>query len=86
MSKTIILTEDQWVRLTTILEGDSGAPDYDDGDIKEYPGSEVSTASVVHDTDGNPKYPKMPTTDKVADELTPQNWMASHRAGRGPRF
>ena len=84
MAKTIIITESQYDRLLCLLE--DNIPDYDDGDIKEYLGSEVSTTTTVHDNDGNPKYGKMPTTDKVSNELTPQQWMASHRAGRGPRF
>lgn len=84
MKKTIIITEAQYNRLLTILEGD--VPDYDDGDIKEYLGSEVSTTTTIHNNDGDPKYGKMPNTDEVSNQLTPQQWMASHRAGRGPRF
>ena len=84
MPKTVILTESQWDMLLNLLESDSGAPDYDDGDIKEFPGSEVSTTAVVHDTDGDPKYGKAPTTDKVAGELTNQRWMQQHLQPRGP--
>ena len=70
--------------LVNLIE--DGVPDYDDGDIKEYPGSEVSTTTTIHDSDGSPEYGEMPTTDEIGNELTPQGWMASHRAGRGPRF
>ena len=83
--KRIIINEEQWVRLVTILER-NGAPEFTDSEIKEYPGSEVSTTAVIHDPGDNPKYGKQPTTDKISNELSPQGWMASHRAGRGPRF
>ena len=82
--KSIIISETQYNRLINLVE--ENIPDLDDGDIKEFPGSEVSTTSTIHDQNGNPKYGKMPTTDKIGNEVTPQGWMSSHRAGRGPRF
>lgn len=81
--KTIRLTENQFHLLKKLLENNSGAPDFEDGDIKEYGNpSEVGTTATVHDDEGNPKYGKMPTTDKISKRIIPQNYWANNTNGR----
>lgn len=76
--KVIKLRESQMMRL---IESET-APNFNDGDIKEYPGSEVSTTTAVHDDDGNPKYGKQEDTDDIlGDFLAMQNWWANAHNG-----
>lgn len=74
----IIVTEDQFKRL---MESE-GAPDFNDGDILEFPGSTVSPTATVHDSDGDPKYGKPFRTgaDRVAKKLSNQNNYVNGRA------
>lgn len=75
--KVIKLTESQYNRL--IIESDV-APTLDDGDVNEYnSGEKVSATATVHDIDGNPKYGKPATTDRISKQLTPQNWFTNGR-------
>lgn len=75
--KVVRLTESQFNRL---IESDGAAPSYDNGDVKEFgDSSKISVTNTVHDTDGNPQYGKPFDTDKVAKQLTPQNWFADGR-------
>ena len=67
--KNIIITEAQFNRLF-----ETSAPSFDNGDVVEFPGSQISTTATVHDSDGEAKYGKMPTTDKVSKSMTPQNY------------
>lgn len=70
----IKLKEEQLKLLNMLIEGDA-APDFEDGDIKEFGNpSEVSTTATITDDEGNPKYGKMNDTDKLGDFLTKQNW------------
>lgn len=72
--RKIIITESQLHRLAeTLLDGGNG-------NIKEFPGSEVSATSNVSDTNGKPKFGKPKTTDKVQDDITNQNiWIHNQR-------
>ena len=78
--KIIQLNEEQFLRLFE----DANVPNFNGGDIKEYPGSEVSSTSSVHDNDGELEYGIMPDTDKFSHQQTPQQWGARHgRTGFG---
>jgi hypothetical protein len=80
--KIIKLTESQF---KTILEANGVvAPNFDGGDLKEYPGSEVSTTANVTNQDGELEYGFMPTTDKYANTQTPQNYLANGRLRTRP--
>ena len=69
--------------LSTLIESGAGAPDFEDGDIKEYgDSSEISTTATVQDDEGNPKYGKMPTADKISSRMTPQSYWANNTNGR----
>lgn len=70
--KTIRINEAQFKRLLEI--NGSEAPSFEGGDIKEFPGSEVSATENISDSEGNVKYGKPKTTDKVQNSLTTQNY------------
>ena len=79
--KTIKLNEEQFHLLTMITEADQ-APDFEDGDIKEYGDTtENGTTAVVQDDEGNPKYGKMPFADKISHSQCPQNYWANNMNG-----
>lgn len=78
--KRIIISENQFNRLMEANSED--APTFDNTDIKEYPGSEVSTTAHVTDPDGDIKYGKQPTTDKVQRSISPQSWWNSRNGSR----
>lgn len=79
MKRTIIVTEAQFKKL---IEATSPlAPNFDNGDVKEYPGSEVSTTANVTDADGIPQYGKMPTADEIQNSLAIQNFWANTHKG-----
>ena len=79
--KTIKLNEEQMHLITRLCEADA-APDFEDGDIKEYGDStENGTTAVVQDDEGNPKYGKMPFADKISHEQCPQNYWANTITG-----
>ena len=67
--KNIIITEAQFNRLF-----EASVPAFDNGDVAEYQGSQVSTTATVHGSDGDAKYGKPTTTDKVAKSMTSQNY------------
>ena len=70
--KIIKLNESQFQR---IFEGQNGnIPAFNGGDLKEYPGSEVSTTTNITNSNGELEYGEQPTTDDFADQLTPQNY------------
>lgn len=71
--KVIRLTESQFHRLFE----SNAAPSFDDEDIKEYNGSEVSTTANVQDSDGNVKYGHMPDSDEFANKQTYQGFLNS---------
>jgi hypothetical protein len=68
--RTIRLTESQLHRL---IEKVIGAPNFENGDVKEYNGSEVTTTCNVTNQDGEKEYGKPLTTDKFGSNLTTQN-------------
>ena len=73
--KLIKLTESQ---LKTLLEANGvTAPNFDGGDLKEFPGSEVSTTANVTNQDGELEYGKQPTSDEIAKIQTIQNYWAN---------
>lgn len=73
--KIIKLTESQFKNL---LEANGvSAPNFEGGDIKEFPGSEVSTTSNVTSQDGELEYGKQPTSDEFAKIQTIQNYWAN---------
>lgn len=79
--KTIKLNEHQMYLLKTIME-DASAPNFDDGDIKEYGDStENGTTAVIHDDEGNPKYGEMPLGDEVTKEIPQNNYWANNVNG-----
>ena len=66
--RRIIITEKQLQKLV------EDAPTLNGGDLKEYPGSEVSMKANVTDVDtGKPKHGKSRFTDNVADDTCSQN-------------
>lgn len=75
--KRVQISESQYSRL---FEDSGSIPMLDDGDIREYPGSEISTTAVVTSSDGEPEYGKQPVGDELGQTLTPQQWGA--RGGR----
>lgn len=78
--KIIQLKEEQFNRLFE----SSNVPNFNGGDIREYPGSEISTTEPIVDDDGDLNYGKMPDTDKFSHEQSPQQWGARHgRTGFG---
>lgn len=73
--KLIKLTESQF---KTLLESNgASAPDFKGGDLKEFPGSEVSTTANVTNQDGRLEYGKPIDTDMVQKTLTIQNYWAN---------
>lgn len=81
--KTIRINEAQFQRLLEI--NGTEAPSFEGGDIKEFPGSEVSATTNISDVEGNPKYGKPKTTDKVQNDLTAQNYFINN-SRRTTRF
>lgn len=79
--KIIKLTESQF---NTLLEANGvSAPNFDGGDLKEFPGSEVSTTSNITNQDGELEYGHMPTSDEFAKTQTIQNyWANAHKGAR----
>lgn len=79
--KIIKLTESQFKNL---LEANGvNAPNFNGGDIKKFPGSEVSTSSNVTSQDGEIEYGKQPTSDEIAKIQTIQNyWANAHNGAR----
>lgn len=69
--KTIRLTESQLHRL--IENNIVGAPNFDGGDIKEYNGNEINATTNVTNQYGEQEYGTPKTTDKVQNDLSPQN-------------
>lgn len=67
-----------------LFESDSAAiPDLNNGDLKEYPNSEVFTTANVATPDGNVKYGKPTQSDKIQSTLSVQNyWLNSHSGQR----
>ena len=73
--KLIKLTESQF---KTLLEANGvSAPNFEGGDLKEFPGSEVSTTANVTNQDGELEYGKQPTSDEIAKIQTIQNYWAN---------
>lgn len=79
--KTIKLTEGQMSLLNALLESES-APDFNDGDIKEFgdPSENSTVPASISDDDGNPKYAEMPNTNKISKSLANQNYYMSNGA------
>jgi len=72
--KVIKLNESQFQRL---IEGNNEVPSFNNGDIKEYPGSEISTTTTITNADGDTEYGEQPTSDEFANQQTTQNYYAS---------
>lgn len=68
--KTIRLTESQ---LHKLIEKVIGAPNFENGDVKEYSGSEIFTTSNITNQDGEKEYGKPLTSDEFGADLTKQN-------------
>lgn len=77
--KTIKINESQFYKI--FEASDAKAPDFNGGDVHEFNGSEVATTANVTNIDGDETYGKQPTTDKLADDLTTQNFWASQMKG-----
>lgn len=79
--KLIKLTESQF---KTLLEANGvSAPDFEGGDLKEYPGSEVSATANVTNQDGELEYGKPTDMDKIQKTLAIQNyWANAHNRGK----
>jgi hypothetical protein len=78
--KIIKLNESQFQR---IFEGNGGGiiPSFNGGDLKEYPGSEISTTSHITNSNGEMEYGEQPTTDDFADQMSTQNYYANSLKG-----
>lgn len=74
--KIIKLTESQFQR---VFEGKNGGivPSFNGGDMKEYPGSEITTSTPVTNSNGEIEYGKQPTTDDFANQQCTQNYYAN---------
>ena len=84
MMKTIKLNEGQLQLFAKLIESQTGAPDFEDGDIKEFGDTtESSPTTTVQDDEGNPKYGKMPTADKISSRITTDNTWSSTGIGWG---
>ena len=70
--KKILISEAQFAR---IFE-DNKVPDFNGGDIEEYPGAEVNTTAPVTNSDGDVEYGKPTTADKITRRLVPQQYGA----------
>lgn len=79
--KTIKLNESQMTLLKKmIIEGGESAPDFENGDIKEYGDTtENGPTAVVQDDEGQPKYGRMPFPDDI--KQCPQNYWANTMNG-----
>lgn len=77
--KRIKLNENQFIKL--IEASSNSAPDFTNGDLKEYPNSEVSTTANVTNSDGDLEYGKPVDTDKIQKTLAIQNFWANGRRG-----
>lgn len=78
--KIIQLNEEQFKRLFE----SSSVPNFNGGDIEEYPSSEISITEPVPNDDGELEYGEMPDTDDFSHEQSPQQWGARHgRTGFG---
>ncbi len=75
--KTIRINEEQFRRILEM--NGSNAPSFEGGDIREYPGSEINATSNISDSEGNVKYGKPKTTDKIQKTLTTQNYWGNAR-------
>lgn len=73
------MNETQFHRLFEV--SDAKAPDFNGGDVKEYPGATVSTTANVSTLDGEETYGKQPTTDKISKQLSNQNFWSSQLKG-----
>ena len=78
--KTIIINEGQFKRILQMNEDE--VPNFDGGDLKEYPSSEVTVTNNITNSEGNKKYGKPKTTDKIQKSLTTQNYWGNPRAMR----
>ena len=81
--KTIKLNESQMCIFAKIMESETGAPDFEDGDIKEYGDTtESSPTATIQDDEGNPKYGTMPLLDKITTRMhTDKPWASSYGPG-----
>ena len=80
--KVIKLNENQFYKL---MESniESNLAGFSNSDLKEFPGSEVSTTAHTTELDGDEKYGNPTTTDKISKEIAPQNfWFNSSRGSR----
>lgn len=81
--KTIKLKEEQMHLFARLVESEAGAPDFEDGDIKEFGDTtENGPTATIHDDEGNPKYGMMPTLDKISSRMhTDKPWASSYGPG-----
>lgn len=77
--KTIKLNENQFIKL--LESNGDGSPNFLNGDLKEYPSSEVTTTANVTNSDGELEYGKPTDTDKIQKTLAMQNFWANGRRG-----
>lgn len=80
--KIIKLNEDQLNRL--IETANTSAQGFNNGDVKEYQGSEISTSANISSPEGNIEYGKPIDTDDIQKQLAIQNFWANGRAGTRP--
>ena len=74
--KIIKLQESQFER---VFEGknNSNIPSFNGGDMKEYPGNEITTTTTVTNSNGELEYGEQPTSDDFANKMTTQNYYAN---------
>lgn len=72
----LIITESQYHRLF------ENTVEFDKGDLKEYPGSTVSTSTTIHDKDNELELSKPVNSDEFASTMTTQGWDAHSRYTR----
>lgn len=71
---SVILTEEQFIRLFTEIKANFGS-DSTPGSL----GGEITTTALVDGPNGEKKFGKSPETDEIADKVYPQMWGATMR-------
>lgn len=80
--KKITINESQLIKL--IEMNTNSAPNYTNGDIKEFPSSEVSVTSNISNANGETIYGKPHDTDHTQKMLSPQNYWTNGIRGTKP--
>lgn len=79
--KIVRLNENQLIKL--LESNTNSAPNFNNGDVKDFVGSEVTTTANVTTPDGETEYGKPTDTDKLQKTMAMQNfWLTGQRGLR----